>query len=78
MTPISIPTAQHAPQHDFALLPQHDFALMRLPAVLEKFPVSRSAWLDGVRSGIYPAPVKIGVRAVAWRLSDIRTLIASL
>lgn len=40
------------------------------------FPVSRTTWLDGVRSGRYPKPLKIGARAVAWRADDIRKLLA--
>ncbi|ACM34599.1 phage transcriptional regulator, AlpA [[Acidovorax] ebreus TPSY] len=51
--------------------------LMRLPAVLQVFPVSRSGWYEGVRTGRYPAPVKLGARAVAWRRSDIERLVAN-
>jgi len=50
-------------------------ALMRLPSVLQVFPVSRATWYAGVRAGLYPAPVKLGARAVAWRRSDIQKLI---
>lgn len=32
----------------------------------------------GVKTGIYPSPVKIGARATAWRESDIVKLIDSL
>lgn len=53
-------------------------ALLRLPAVLQRFPVSRSKWLQGVKDGIYPAPVVISRRCVAWRESAISALIASL
>ena len=52
--------------------------LLRLPKVLELIPVSRSSWFIGVKSGIYPAPLKIGARATAWRESDIVKLIDSL
>jgi len=52
-------------------------ALLRLPAVLARFPVSRSKWLQGVKDGIYPAPVTITPRCVAWRESAISALIAS-
>jgi hypothetical protein len=41
-------------------------------------PISRSAWLSGVKAGIYPAPVKIGSRAVAWRAKDIEEWLNSL
>jgi prophage regulatory protein len=70
MTTISIPTAQPVASNDFGLL--------RLPAVLQAFPVSRSGWLEGVRTGKFPQPVRIGTRCVAWRSADIRNLIASL
>ena len=38
-------------------------------------PVSKSTWWDGVKSGRYPAPVKLGRRITAWRVEDIRKLI---
>ena len=47
----------------------------RRPAVQGIYPVSRSTWWAGVRSGRYPQPVKLGARCVAWRLEDILTLI---
>ena len=43
-----------------------------IPAII---PVSRSTWLEGVKSGRYPRPVKLGPRVTAWRVSDIRALI---
>ncbi|MDR4126667.1 helix-turn-helix transcriptional regulator [Yanghanlia caeni] len=52
--------------------------LLRLPQVLEIIPVSRATWYAGIKRGIYPAPVKIGLRAVAWRRSDIDALAGSL
>jgi len=48
---------------------------MRLPDVLKVFPVSKSTWWAGVKSGIYPKPVKLGVKMTAWRVEDIRELI---
>lgn len=53
------------------------YGFLRLPKVLEIFPVSRSAWWAGVKSGKYPAPVKLGVRTTAWRAIDINALIDS-
>lgn len=49
--------------------------LLRLPDVLKRFPVSRSTWWAGVKSGKFPKSVKIGPRMTAWRSSDIETLI---
>lgn len=50
---------------------------VRLPQVLAIFPVGRTTWLEGVKSGKYPKPVKLGERTVAWKVSDIQKLIAS-
>lgn len=38
--------------------------------------ISKSTWWEGVRSGRYPQPVKLGPRITAWRVEDIRDLIA--
>lgn len=46
-----------------------------IPAVI---PVSKSSWWEGVRLGIYPPAVKIGPRTTAWKVEDIRALIASV
>lgn len=48
---------------------------VRLPSVLAVFPVSRTTWCSGVKSGRFPAPVRLGARTVAWRAEDIRKLI---
>jgi predicted DNA-binding transcriptional regulator AlpA len=57
-------------------LPETGF--LRLPQVLAVFPVSRSAWWAGVKTGKYPPAVKLSVRTVAWRAEDIRALIQKL
>jgi prophage regulatory protein len=46
-----------------------------IPAIL---PISRTSFLNGVKSGKYPKPVKLGERTTAWRVEDIRNLINSL
>lgn len=38
-------------------------------------PVSKSAWLAGVKSGQYPPSIKLGPRTTAWKASDIKILI---
>jgi len=48
---------------------------VRLPDVLAAFPVSKSTWWAGVRSGRYPAGHKLSQRVTAWRAEDIRALI---
>ncbi|MGD7036362.1 helix-turn-helix transcriptional regulator [Methylotuvimicrobium buryatense] len=42
------------------------------PAII---PVSRTTWWRGVKSGRYPAGVKLSTRTTAWRAEDIRKLI---
>lgn len=56
-------------------LPEEGF--VRLPQVLEVIPVSKSTWFRGIQAGKFPKPVKLGVRASAWRVEDIRSLIIS-
>lgn len=43
-----------------------------IPAV---FPVGKSTWWNGIKSGKYPQPVKLGPKTTAWRVEDIRALI---
>ena len=50
--------------------------LLKMPQVLEIYPVSPASWRAGVRAGIYPASVKLGARAIAWKQSAIDKLIA--
>ena len=52
--------------------------LLRLPEVLRRYPVSRTSWYDGIKLGMYPAPVRLGKRTVAWRESEIEALIQRL
>lgn len=52
--------------------------LWRLKSVIHPngpVPVSRSTWWAGVKSGRFPAPVKLGPRITAWRSDDIAKLI---
>ncbi|MEH6477403.1 MAG: AlpA family phage regulatory protein [Sneathiella sp.] len=56
-------------------LPEVGF--IRLPGILKIFPVSKSTWWAGVKEGKYPKPVKLGPKITAWRVNDIRKLIAS-
>lgn len=51
---------------------------LKLPEVLKILPVSRATFYAGIKGGRYPSPVKLGPRAVAWRLSDIDAYINSL
>ena len=65
------------PETGFLRLPQiigNPKATPPIPAII---PVSKSAWWEGCKTGRYPKPVKLGPRTTAWRVSDIRALIAA-
>ena len=47
---------------------------LRLSQILNILPISKTAWWEGCRSGLYPKPVKLGPRTTAWRVEDIREL----
>ena len=67
--------AQNASVESPACLPAHGF--VRLPQILAVFPVGRSTWWSGVKCGRYPARVKLGPRVSAWKVEDIRELLAT-
>lgn len=48
------------------------------PATPPIIPISKSAWWAGVKSGKYPASIKLGRRLTVWRAEDIRALIDRL
>ncbi len=61
------------PESGFLRLPQIIGDKKRgIPPVV---PVSKTAWWDGVKTGRFPKPVKLGPRTTAWRVDDIRRLI---
>ncbi len=47
------------------------------PPVPPIIPVKKSCWWHGVRTGRFPKPVKLSPRITAWRVEDIKALIAS-
>ena len=51
---------------------------LRLPQVLELYPVSPATWWRGVKSGKFPQPVKLTVRTTAWRVEDVERFLESL
>jgi prophage regulatory protein len=58
------------------LLPETGF--IRLSNILKVIPVGKSTWWAGVKAGRFPQSVKLGKRTTAWRVQEIRTLIATL
>ena len=53
---------------------KQQIAFLRLPQVLEIFPISRSSWWQGCKSGKYPKPIKLGPRTTVWRKDEIEKL----
>lgn len=51
--------------------------LAKLPAVMTATGLSRSTLYARVKAGDFPAPVKLGERAVAWPVESVRAWIAS-
>jgi len=64
-----------------------EIALLRLPQIIGDpnavppipaiIPVKKSCWWEGVRTGRFPKPVKLG-RCTMWRVEDIRALLKSV
>ncbi len=67
---------QQLPETGFLRLPQiiGDPA-KGLPPLI---PVKKSTWWQGVKTGRFPQPVKLGPRVTAWSVESIRALIASV
>lgn len=57
-------------------LPKEGF--VRLPQILAVIPISKSQFWLGVKNGRFPRPIKLGAKTTAWRVEDIRELIARL
>ena len=55
-------------------LPETGF--VRIKTILAVVPVCKNTWWNGVRTGRFPKPIKLGPRITAWRAEDIRALIA--
>ena len=45
--------------------------LLRLPQVLARVGISRSTLYQRMADGLFPVPVSLGERAVAWKSSEI-------
>ena len=66
------------PETGFLRLPQILGNSESTPPITPLIPVGKSAWWEGVKSGRYPKPIKLGPRTTAWRAEDIRALIEQL
>ena len=48
---------------------------LRLEDVLALYPVSKSTWWEGCKTGRFPKPVKLSPRCTAWKKEEILALI---
>lgn len=54
--------------------------LLRIQEILTPkgpIPVGKSTWWEGVKSGRFPQPIKLGPRITVWREEDIEALLAN-
>lgn len=51
--------------------------ILRLPKVIALIGMSRSWLYTEIATGRFPAPVKLGFRAIGWRRSDVEAWLAS-
>jgi hypothetical protein len=48
------------------------------PAIPPVIPVGASTWWEGVKSGRFPKPIRLGPRSTAWPIASIRKLLKDL
>jgi prophage regulatory protein len=51
--------------------------LLKLPQVIEKVCYQKTTLYKKIQEKEFPAPVRLGARAVAWKLSEIEAWIES-
>ncbi len=52
-------------------------SLLRLPHVIARVGLKRTAIYEGVRLGTFPAPIRLGRRCVAWPSDTVEAWIAA-
>ena len=55
----------------------NEASFLRISQILKIIPVGKTTWWNGVKSGRFPKPVKLGGRITAWKVEDIKGLINS-
>ncbi|QWF69656.1 AlpA family phage regulatory protein [Methylomonas paludis] len=59
----------------YAAYPLPTEGFVRLPSVLAVLGVSKSSFLNGVKSGLYPAGKLLSSRCRVWSAAEIRALL---
>ena len=52
----------------------NEVRFLRLKEVLEIIPVSKSTWWEGIKTGRFPKPYKLGQNITVWKETDISEL----
>ena len=52
--------------------------LLRLRDVLALLPIGRTTFYEGIRSGLYPKPIRLGKRTAAWREDELNEYISRM
>lgn len=52
-------------------------SILRLPEVMKRTGLSRSTIYVYIEKGLFPKPIKIGLRAVGWYASEVNQWILS-
>lgn len=55
--------------------PLPESGYVRLPAILARYPVSRSTWWNMVKARKAPQPIKLGPMTTAWKIQEIRAFL---
>ncbi len=46
-----------------------------IQAVRPVFPIARSTWYEGIKSGRFPKPIDLGNGLNVWRVKDIKAVV---
>jgi prophage regulatory protein len=53
------------------------YTILRLPTVLQHCGYSRSTLYEQIAQGLWPRPVRVGLRAVGWPAGEVAQLIGA-
>jgi len=57
---------------------QANSGYLRLPQILEIFPIGKSTWWKWVADNKAPKPIRLGPKTTAWRCEDIHNFIKEI
>jgi len=49
--------------------------LLRIKQILKLIPISSASWWNGVKSGRFPKPIKLGPNTTVWRSEDVQEIV---